>query len=108
MSILRDFGLERAVQQVAHGCRSLFALVENVKHLLDNGHLNVEAPGKQINRPSVADAFCHRLGSGYTFSQASPLGDVMLAQHALELTNSEGEYTLELGAVSEATTAKLQ
>lgn len=28
-----------------------------------------------------------------------------LAQHALELTSSEGEYTLELGAVSEATTA---
>ena len=31
-----------------------------------------------------------------------------LAQHALELTNSEGEYTLELGAVSEPTTATLQ
>ena len=31
-----------------------------------------------------------------------------LAQHALELTSSEGEYTLELGAVSEATTANLQ
>ena len=31
-----------------------------------------------------------------------------LAQHALELTSSEGEYTLELGAVSEATTASLR
>jgi len=31
-----------------------------------------------------------------------------LAQHALELTSSEGEYTLELGAVSQATTASLQ
>ena len=28
-----------------------------------------------------------------------------LAEHALELTSSEGEYTLKLGAVSEATTA---
>jgi len=31
-----------------------------------------------------------------------------LAQHALELTNNEGEFTLELGPVSEATTADLQ
>ena len=31
-----------------------------------------------------------------------------LAQHALELTGSEGEYTLELGAVTEAVTADLQ
>jgi hypothetical protein len=31
-----------------------------------------------------------------------------LAQDALELTSSEGEYTLKLGAVSEATTANLQ
>ena len=31
-----------------------------------------------------------------------------LAQNALELTSSEGQYTLELGAVSEATTASLQ
>ena len=31
-----------------------------------------------------------------------------LAQHALELTSSDGEYTLALGAVSEATTANLQ
>ena len=31
-----------------------------------------------------------------------------LAQHALELTNSEGEYMLELGAVSETTTVTLQ
>jgi len=31
-----------------------------------------------------------------------------LAQNALELTGSDGEYTLELGAVSEATTADLQ
>jgi hypothetical protein len=31
-----------------------------------------------------------------------------LAQHALELTGSEGEYTLELGAISEATTVELQ
>ena len=31
-----------------------------------------------------------------------------LAQHTLELTSSEGQYTLELAAVSEATTALLQ
>jgi hypothetical protein len=31
-----------------------------------------------------------------------------LARHALELTGSEGEYTLELGSVSEATTVELQ
>jgi hypothetical protein len=31
-----------------------------------------------------------------------------LAQHALELIGSEGEYTLELGAVTEAVTADLQ
>jgi hypothetical protein len=31
-----------------------------------------------------------------------------LAEHALDLTSSEGEFTLELDAVSEATTASLQ
>ena len=61
-----------------------------------------------ITGMDVVDVAAHEAQIYLTYFGKAEHLQAALAQNALKLTSSEGAYTLELGAVSEATTASLQ
>ena len=86
-------------------------LAVNVKFDTDENWVTLRTrleAAKEITGMDVVGRTPHDAQIYLTYSGEVEQLSAALAQHALELTNSEGEYTLELGAVSETTTAKLQ